>query len=668
MRKKLKRTFTSFVAVIILVTTLLSGAMFTVTAQDEKAMYNIYLHPDLSGINGKTKGKIRTYSICFTANDANPAPGTYWALANFGFTNLDSSENTGKQTYGGYAGFQVFDSKHNKQTAAILSVFQHDHTKTDGTRASCMMNQKSEAVGSGHNEPACVHSVNPFSWKGNKWYRMVLHCWDYYDSTNKNNPSNGNTCIGMWIQDIATGQWTLYSYYDTKLKNSVMTGDMAFFMENFAPMEANNTRKYKINGIYAKDASDDSWKSITSAEQKYTCGENGAIGTPSFSRDNNYSYFWGNITPENSNLALNPFSQTRKTAITQPSTPSFGTQKTNKSALKCEASGTNLKVSWTPDPTSTPQLSYEVNVYDQYGNCVRTVKQTRPDAKSCTINNFNLKEYSCSVTVTDVFGNTMTQAYSTQNAVKSISIAKNTNKTTYYIGDPESKNKLDLNVTYGNGTTKKITTDKYTTYGFDSKTKGVKKITVNYGGATAAYNITVKEPSITITNPTSKMFSTDTVALNAVAVPANSKVTWKSSNTYVATVDSNGKLTAKKGGNSTITASINYRGKTYAKSFNVEVTQPRLSWNFHVDIGETVLVKPGKRIILDTKSNVPGAHTVWYEINEEDKKLGRIVCDTKYYYFEANQNTGRVRIKAKFRYNGNFIYTSEYSIPISNRL
>lgn len=671
MRKKLKRTFTSFVAVVILVTTLLSGAMFTVTAEGAKYMYNIYLLPDLSGIKGNTKGKIRTYSICFTANDADPAPGTYWSLANFKFTNLNSKDNSGKQTYGGYAGFQIFDRAHNKQSAAILSIFQHDYTKTDGTRASCMMEQNSKAVGPAHSEPACVHSVNPFTWKGDRWYRMVLHCWDYYDGTNEKNPSNGNTCIGMWIQDIASGQWTLFSYYDTKLKNSVMTGDMAFFMENFAPLEANNTRKYKVNRIYAKDASDDSWKSIISAEQKYTCGENGAIGTPSFSRDNYYSYFWGNITPQNSDLKVNPFSQTRTTAITQPSTPSFGNQKANKSDLKCEPSGTNLIVSWTPDPTSTPQLSYEVKLYNQSGKCVRTVKQTRPDAQSCMIDNFNLKEYSCDVTVTDVFGNSMTQSYYTPHATQSISITKVPTKTTYYLGDTLDTSGLTFDVKGNNKTVKGVNSG-FTTYGFDSKTAGTKKITVNYGGATATFNVTVQKPSVTITNPVKKLYGKDKVTLNAVIQAGKDKrLYWHSDNTDVASVDQLGRLTAKNtAGRATISATLWYNGYADVKSFVVEVGEATISWSLPCKDGKyynTTRVKPGERLILSTVTSVPGNHMTWYEVAEDDKHLGKIVCDTQYYYFEANKETGSATIKAKFLYNGQFYYSSPIEITISNR-
>ena len=489
---------------------------------------------------------------------------------------------------------------------------------------------------------------------------MVLHCWDDIQT--------GNTFIGMWIQDIASGQWALYSYYDTKLKNSVMTGDMHFFLENFAPLEANYTRKFKVNGIYAKDASDDSWKSITSATQEYTCGENGAIGSPSFGRDNYYSYFWGNITPQNTDPKLNPFAQTKTSAITQPSTPKFGEPKKNVGFNVSRDKNSNVTVTWSPDITSTPQLSYEVKVYDKNGECKKTVKQTRPDVTSCTVSGIKLDgdQYSCALTLTDIFGNSITQTYSTPLATKSISIANNPTKTTYYLGDPLNTNGLALNVKYGNGATKKVTSG-FTTYGFDSKTTGVKKVTVNYGGATATYNVTVKKPSVTITNPVLEMYRTDTASLNAVTEPANSTVEWSSNNPYYVTVDKKtGKLTAVHAfGKATITASIKYNGVIYSSSFEVKTLEPRITWNFPKDLSPfNKHIKPGEMLRLYSVVNVPGNQTVWYEVS--DKSVAKITWDIKYFYVECLK-PGEVDVVAKFKHNGQIIESSPIHVIVTNK-
>lgn len=328
MRKKLKRTFTSFVAVIILVTTLLSGAMFTVTAEGVRTSYNLYLIPNLSSV----KGNIRTYSICFRSNTAQPAPGTFWALSNFGFTGQDQ----GKQTTGGYAGFQVYDRYHNNQPAAILSMFQKDPTKTDGTCATYMYpNNTSKGLGAiGNEEPACFNTNKPFDWEGQTWYRMVLHCW--------NDNDNGTTFIGMWIQNMKTREWKLFSYYDTKLRNAAMRGDMGFFQENFAPQEF-TTRQYDIKGIYAKDTYDNMWKSVNSARQSYSGSY--ARGNPSFGvakDENGEQYFTGSVGTGKLASNKDPMYDYTVNSITQSSSPSFGSTLWLKD-FNCKKDSSNSK-------------------------------------------------------------------------------------------------------------------------------------------------------------------------------------------------------------------------------------------------------------------------------------------------------------------------------------
>ena len=75
------------------------------------------------------------------------------------------------------------------------------------------------------------------------------------------------------------------------------------------------------------------------------------------------------------------------------------------------------------------------------------------------------------------------------------------------------------------------------------------------------------KPSISLTAGT---ISGDTVALSAKTVPANSGISWSSSNTAVARV-SGGKVTAVAEGTATITATISYNGKNYSASKTVTV-------------------------------------------------------------------------------------------------
>ena len=94
---------------------------------------------------------------------------------------------------------------------------------------------------------------------------------------------------------------------------------------------------------------------------------------------------------------------------------------------------------------------------------------------------------------------------------------------------------------------------------------------------TATYKVTVSIPSITLANAN---ISTDgkTTVTNPVTIKnewADGKITYKSSNTNVATVDSKGVVTAKGNGTANITVTYTYNnGKTISKSFTVTVEIP----------------------------------------------------------------------------------------------
>lgn len=85
-------------------------------------------------------------------------------------------------------------------------------------------------------------------------------------------------------------------------------------------------------------------------------------------------------------------------------------------------------------------------------------------------------------------------------------------------------------------------------------------------------NLTVKAtfvyPSITLSGGTAGGVST---TLTAKTNPADVKVTWTSSNSNVAEVDRNGKVTVRSGGTTTITAAFVLNGETYSASKTVTV-------------------------------------------------------------------------------------------------
>lgn len=74
--------------------------------------------------------------------------------------------------------------------------------------------------------------------------------------------------------------------------------------------------------------------------------------------------------------------------------------------------------------------------------------------------------------------------------VNQIEVNSYPSKTTYKVGEPLDVSGLALKVTYSDGSSKTITSG-FTASGFDSSTAGKKTVTVNYGGKTTTFSVTV---------------------------------------------------------------------------------------------------------------------------------------------------------------------------------
>ena len=155
------------------------------------------------------------------------------------------------------------------------------------------------------------------------------------------------------------------------------------------------------------------------------------------------------------------------------------------------------------------------------------------------------------------------------NRLTNMDISKNTKLQTFECMDNEyeatlnSKNQLDVSTLPGFQTSKvsnvkggKLSGKMLT---FNS---GSKKVTYTYNcgnNKTATFTIIKAEKAvakITLNKTSATLSPVDTLTLKATVTPsdaANKAVTWKSSNTKVATVSSSGKVTAKAAGTATIT-------------------------------------------------------------------------------------------------------------------
>ena len=145
-----------------------------------------------------------------------------------------------------------------------------------------------------------------------------------------------------------------------------------------------------------------------------------------------------------------------------------------------------------------------------------------------------------------------------------LSITSRPNKTSYYIGDKLNTAGLTARYTDASGKAQTITSG-FTTNA-DLSSAGSKQVTVTYRDASSTFSISVKEPSVTVTQEELN----EGLRLYATTDPAGQDVTWSSSNPSVAYFE--GKtLHAAGSGTAVISATMTYNGRKYSGSTTVVV-------------------------------------------------------------------------------------------------
>ena len=100
-----------------------------------------------------------------------------------------------------------------------------------------------------------------------------------------------------------------------------------------------------------------------------------------------------------------------------------------------------------------------------------------------------------------------------------------------------------------------------------------------YGGTTysESCSVSVIEVSIRISDSSLSMTVGDKEYLSAITSPSGESISWSSSDSSVASVNSSGRVTAVGAGSTTITATITAGGRTYSDSCWVTVVRPSIS-------------------------------------------------------------------------------------------
>ena len=394
MKKHLRRALLLLLAAIMLACTLCS---VYATAEEEELKYmayNFYSDPDISD----TSGKFDSFMIDFLSDKDTQV--TYWSLANFSMST--KSQKTMKTYpgiwgYGAYAGLQ-----HTSRKVGILSfweaAYQKDGKEEKLTATRVYPKGSSNFGGEGEG----TNCIMPYNWESNKWYRMLLHCWE--------DAETGTTFAGMWLLDVEKGSWTLFSYFDTHLYDSYFSGGFSQFMENFSggdvKTNCNVERTCQLKNMYVYDHAKQEWISLPTTKLSYGDGNPQTEGQKKFGAHSfgaTEEYFWGSTGGKVENQEEYDAASTKYAyyTITQPDKPTFGEPAVGQMYI-----GKNVR--WEPTPTAPPQLKYEVKVVDLEGKTVFEQAATRPHERSVKLPEGLPEAIKGIVTITDVFGATTT--------------------------------------------------------------------------------------------------------------------------------------------------------------------------------------------------------------------------------------------------------------------
>ena len=355
--------------------------------------YNFYSDPHMH----ETSGKFDSFMIDFMAEKTPNA--TYWAMANF---SLDvKSEKTQKAFQGirgvsGYAGVQNSDRK-----VGIISFWEAKYKENGEEKLLHAQRVYPEGHSKFAHEGEGTNCIQPFDWASGQWYRMLLHSWDDIET--------GRTFAGLWFQDVKTGKWHLFSYFNTLLYNSCFIRNVSQFMENFyggdVRTNCNVERNVFFKNMYVFDHEKKDWVSIHTTTLSY--GDGGGklehqkkFGAHTFGATD--EHFWGLTGGKVEDQAAYEEASVKhsKHTINQPEKPELGDLKIAKLSLD----GQKKNLTWDLDEKSTPQLAYRVKAVNAKGKVVFEKAGTRPEVRSLTLPAMKSDAFKVTLTIVDVFG------------------------------------------------------------------------------------------------------------------------------------------------------------------------------------------------------------------------------------------------------------------------
>ena len=172
------------------------------------------------------------------------------------------------------------------------------------------------------------------------------------------------------------------------------------------------------------------------------------------------------------------------------------------------------------------------------------------------------------------------------------------------------------------------------------------KFTVDGENYTDTCKVTVKKPSVSLSQENLSLVPGGSAKLTAESRPGGYAISWSSSDSSVATV-SDGKVKAVASGTATITAKITVNGETYKKTCTVTVEKPSVTITADSNTIQYSQKKKGTCTVT-AQSNASGGSVKW---KSSDKSIATVSGDGMSATVKA-QSEGTVTITATYTVNG----------------
>ena len=199
----------------------------------------------------------------------------------------------------------------------------------------------------------------------------------------------------------------------------------------------------------------------------------------------------------------------------------------------------------------------------------------------------------------------VSSAYSDFTAsVAGVKVVALPSKTEYYIGDELALQGISVKVMHTDDTSE-IINEGFDISGFSSEKEGAVTVRVVYKGFSDTFSVSVLSPKLIFSRAKQVLTAGHTADFDVVCEPAGQSIVWKSKNTEIACVSSEGVVQALREGRTAIIAGFTYNGNEYTALYEIEIL-PAVLFNdssFAKLQGDNILMTEGitaERLLAQT--------------------------------------------------------------------